>query len=215
MNNEIIRNCILFRDLSGDELSYATEFFGARKRDYRKGELLNHLGEPLPFFGLVLSGSIRVSMYDIDGNSILMATAGPGSTFGESLCFLKREANVQIECLADSQILRMNTDRVNHGATQLDQELSHRFTAMLAGRTLSMNDRIQVLSRTTIREKLITLFSQYSDGSGKVTLPMDRAHMAAYLGVNRTALSRELSRMQEEGLIQYNKNQFQLRCNCN
>ena len=82
---------------------------------------------------------------------------------------------------------------------------------MLAERALSMNTRIQILSRLTIRDKLNALFTAFADRDGRtVTLPFDRADMAAYLGADRSALSRELSRMKAEGLIDYHRNRITL-----
>ena len=76
-----------------------------------------------------------------------------------------------------------------------------------------MNDRIQILSKLSIRDKLITFFSQYSNryGSQEFEIPFDRNDMATYLGVNRSALSRELAHMREEGIIDFHKNQFQIK----
>ena len=84
---------------------------------------------------------------------------------------------------------------------------------MLAERTLKMNDRIQILSRMSIREKLRAFFTECARdaGSGRFTVPFDRAGMAAYLGVDRSALSRELSRMQHDGEIMYHKKEFILK----
>ena len=81
---------------------------------------------------------------------------------------------------------------------------------MLAERTLKMNDRIQILSKPTLRDKIVTFLSQASRraGSGTVRIPLDREGLAAFLGCERSALSRELSRMQKDGLITYRKNLF-------
>ena len=96
-------------------------------------------------------------------------------------------------------------------AMKIAEELRRRFTAMLAQRTLAMNDRIQILSRHGLRARLITFFSQYARRWGRqFTVPFDRASLAAYLGVDRSALSRELSRMQADGLLRLHKNQFTL-----
>ena len=82
---------------------------------------------------------------------------------------------------------------------------------MLAGRTLTMNDRIQILSRPTLRGRLVAFFSQYVRRVGRsFAIPFDRADMAAYLGTDRSALSRELGRMQKEGLLRFRKNRFEI-----
>jgi len=83
---------------------------------------------------------------------------------------------------------------------------------MLAERTLRMNDRVQILSRPLLRDKLTTFFAQceHRYGSKTFRVPFDRAGMALYLGVNRSALSRELSDMQAEGLIDFYRNSFRI-----
>ncbi len=214
---ENLRHSILFRDMRPEELAYALDFFRANRRTYEKGEIVNPLGEPLPFFGLVLSGCVQVQTDDIDGNPMIMATVTPGETFGESLHYLRRVSSVYIVTMADTVILTMQAQEmypsaVQSGRNEREAALVHRFLLLLTNRTLEMNNRIQVLSKISMREKLIALFTMYANqqGSRTIRLPFDRNGLAVYLGVNRSALSRELSRMQREGLIRFDKNVFEI-----
>lgn len=204
-----IRQNPLFSDLDENAFHYALHYFRATQKQYKKGEILNRIGETLPWFGLVLSGVVRVSRDDMDGNSLILATVTPGETFGESLNFLALPADIYITALTPLTVLQMNTDRIKNPAPResaLDRMLSNRFTATLATRALRMNDRIQVLSKITLREKLIALFSPYVHTFGNAfTLPFSREDMAVYLGVNRSALSRELSKMREEGILDFDR----------
>ena len=205
--------CFLFSGLREGELSDALHFFDAREKKYARGELLKSAVDPLPAFGLVLSGAVTVAMEDIDGREMLLSHVAPGSTFGESLCYLRETAPITIAALSDARVLWLRADRLRERAeTPLEQTLQARFTAMLARRTLKMNDRIQILSRGSIRQKLNAFFTEYARdaGSPAFAVPFDRAGMAAYLGVDRSALSRELSRMRDEGLLTFSKNQFAL-----
>ena len=215
MKENILKNCILFKDLTSEELAYALEYFHAQEKQYSKGRQLHREGDVMRNFGLVLSGQIQVFMDDFDGNRMIMANVTPGTTFAESLCYLKRESPVNIEAVLDSEVLVMNTDRLSSPSaspSQLDLKLAGRFTAMLAGRALSMNDRIQILSKQSIREKVITLLSQHSsrDSKGLVRLPFSREAMARYLGVNQSALSRELSNMAKDGIIEFKGSSFRI-----
>ena len=205
--------CFLFSGLTEGELSDALHFFDAREKKYARGELLKSAVDPLPAFGLVLSGAVTVAMEDIDGREMLLSHVAPGSTFGESLCYLRESAPITIAALSDARVLWLRADRLRERAeTPLEQTLQARFTAMLARRTLKMNDRIQILSRGSIRQKLNAFFTECARdaGSPAFAVPFDRAGMAAYLGVDRSALSRELSRMRDEGLLTFSKNQFAL-----
>ena len=215
MNRAILNQCILFKDLKDAELEYALQFFHSRKRRCHRGEVLNRAGEPMRHFGMVLEGIIHVSMDDFDGNQLLMANVTPGITFGESLCYLGSETQVSVESVTDSVILMMDTESLRHPAvnpTAMDAELTRRFTAMLAERTLLLNDRIQVLSKLTIREKVITLLSQYTgrENTSVIILPFNREAMATYLGTNQSALSRELRKMQDEGIIRFHGSIFEI-----
>ena len=210
MNTGVMRRCPLFEGLSDDEIAEALRFYGALEKSYAKGEALIRPGDRVTRFGLVLSGTVQVMMDDIDGLRMIMATVTPGETFGESLCYRWAESPVYAAASENARVLWLSADgfRDDTGG-----HCAHckRFIRMLTMKTLSMNDRIQVLSKPTLREKLLALFSQYSAREGRTfRLPFDRSDMAAYLGVNRSALSRELSRMKEEGIIDFYKSSFSI-----
>jgi len=208
----LIRSHKLFSDLSEENYREALVYFHAHSSFYKRGETINRLGEPLPAFGLVLEGTVQVFMHDYDGQPIIMAHVHAGDTFGESLSYLELETSVMIYAETDSRILWLHTQRMKTAPrNELEHTLTTRFIAMLAQRALNMNDRIQVLSKITLRAKLITFLSQYAQRNGSdFDLPFNRETLAIYLGTDRSALSRELSRMQKEGLISYHKNHFSL-----
>ena len=108
-----------------------------------------------------------------------------------------------------SKVLR---DSAFYSLDPRDVLLSGRFTKMLAARTLTMNRRIQILSKLTIREKILTFLSQECAVTKKntVEITLNREDMAAYLGTNCSALSRELSKMKKEGILDYRKNIFRI-----
>lgn len=205
----------LFSGLSEVELSAALEFLGAREAKFKRGEHINNVGDRLGFFGLVLEGSVQVYTVDIDGNQMIMANVAPGDTFGESLNFLGREADIYICASEDSKILMMSSEKIasENNTTSLGLMLSHRFISILANRTLSQNARIQIMSKLTIRARLTAFFTEcvQKNRSFEFDLPFDREDMAIYLGCDRAALSRELSKMKGEGLIDFQKRHFVLK----
>ena len=211
MNTDILRRCPLFEGLTDAEIDEALRFYGAAEKKYARGEAVIRPGDRVTRFGLVLSGAVQVMMDDLDGCHMIMATVAPGETFGESLCYRAvEESPVYAAASENTELLWLSADgfRDDTGG-----HCAHckRFIQMLTMKTLSMNDRIQVLSKPSLREKLLTLFTQYSTREGRTfRLPFDRSDMAAYLGVNRSALSRELSKMKEEGIIDFYKSSFSI-----
>ena len=202
----------LFSGLSENEISLALVFFAAHEAEYKKGEHINNAGDKLGFFGLVLDGAVQVYTVDIDGNQMIMANVEPGETFGESLSFLGREADIYICASEDTKILMMSSERIASGDTssQLGLALTQRFISILANRTLSQNARIQIMSKLTIRARLTAFFTEcvQKSKSFEFDVPFDREDMAIYLGCDRAALSRELSKMKREGLIDFRKRHF-------
>ena len=210
----VLQKSVLFAGLEGDALASALRFFGAVPASCPKGGFLAHAGAPLPAFGLVLAGTVQVCMDDLRGSEVIMASVPPGGTFGESLCFLAEpEIPVYIRAASEARLLWLRCDRVREGARdEVSRALVNRFIAMLARRALGMNSRIQILAKTNLRDKLAAFFTDYARqyGAEPFTLPFDRAGMAAYLGADRSALSRELSRLRREGAIEFHKNSFRL-----
>ena len=200
-HRSVLRLNPLFQGMDDAELDEELRFYRARRESYVKGDTLLRVGAPVERFALVLSGSVQVMSDDINGHHMIMITVQPGQSFAESLCFqMERESPVYAVALTQTEVLWLSADGLRQGHQS-------RFLSMLTQKTLSMNDRIQALSKLTLRDKLTTLFSQYVKQYGmSFTLPFDRESLAAYLGANRSALSRVLSQMQAEGIIEIEKN---------
>ena len=208
----VLRKNPLFTGLDREELGRMLSAMQAEKTRCERGELLQPAGKPVRRFGLVLSGAVQVFVDDIEGNRMIMAEVAPGASFGESLCFLRtKESPVYITAMEDTVLLWLSTDAL-HDDRNNNSELQRRFTAVLAGKTLMMNNRIQVLSKLSLRGKLTAYFTELAaaQGSNVIRLPMNREDTAAYIGANRSALSRELARMKAEGLIDYRKNEVRI-----
>ncbi len=199
--------CPLFAGMDEEQLQQALKRMKAVEKTYENGTVLKEADTPLSAFGLVMEGCVQVSMTDIDGNLLLLSVVTPGHTFGESLCYLQEDSTIRITADGDSKVLWLHCEGFRE-----DAELMRRFCGMLARRTLTMNDRIQALSRPTLHSKLIAYLTQCERdaGSRAFDIPMDRAALAAWLGTERSALSRELSAMHRRGELSYRKNHFEL-----
>lgn len=207
-----INNCPLFSNRNKDEVIQSLELLNFKFSSYKKNEYLLQFGDEIESFGLVVFGRIKVMIDDIEGNTAIMAEVTPGKTFGESLCFLKRDNSGIYICAAeDTGVIWLSPKNLFIGINSNQiKSLERRFVEMLAARTLSMNNRIQILSKLSLREKIITFFT-FSKRNAKdknIDISLSREEMAIYFGTNRSALSRELSNMKKDGLIDYSKNHF-------
>lgn len=210
----IIAKCPIFAEtgrFSEDEILTALK---AEKKQYDKGDLIHKSEEPFLRFGILLEGSAQACIDDIDGNRMIMAEIGVGSTFGESLCYLKTpDSPVYVYSSEKSTVLWLSPDIIFSGSdSPLKTLIEQNYTRMLAKRTLSMNTRIQVLSKLRLRDRILTYLSSVANENGEKTfsIPLSREDMATYIGANRTALSRELSALKNEGIIDFYKNTFRI-----
>ncbi len=211
---DVMKKCALFADLDGERLISALRYFNATAAHCEKGEFIHHAGEKMDRFGLVLKGVVQVCTDDLNGNRMIMANVTAGNTFGEALCFLRiPAAPVYIYATEPVVFLWLSTDHVSQMTRSAEEsEWKNRFITIVAERSLKMNSRVQILSKLTLREKLNAFFTDRARKAGSDTfiLPLSRDDMADYLGTNRSALSRELSKMKKEGIIDFYKGSFRI-----
>lgn len=204
----------LFAGMDAETIDRAAILLDGYLRRYARGELLHRPWTRMDRFALVLSGTAQACADDIDGNRMILTDVQPGVTFGESLCFLRiAESPVYIVASTETEVLWLSAEALYGARSEgMIPELQRRFTALLAARTLTMNSRIRILSRRSIREKLLVYFGECAAKAGgeEFTVPFSREDMAVYIGSDRSALSRELSRMRKDGIIDYRRNRFRL-----
>lgn len=213
MNRKLLLNTYIFKGLTESELDGALSYLDAREKRYKKGENLIIQGDKITSFAIIISGTVQVSCDDIDGNRMIMATVSKGEMFAESLAVTANsDSPIYAVATEDSAVLWLSAApiRKNLVSAPLHSKIISNFMSAIAFKCLSMNDRVQILSKKTIREKVIAYISLLPshDKSGEIILPLSRQDMASYLGVERSALSRELSNMQKEGIISYKGNTF-------
>lgn len=205
-------NCPLFQGLEGESLEYALKLLIAQRERYPKNSILINAGTKATRFGVVIKGTVQISFCDIDGNSVLVANISKGDTFGEALCWVEtKESPFTVTAFSDTEVLWLCPDKLREASSDKTAcVLKNNYLSLLAHKTLSMNNRVQILSKPTLRQKIITYLSQISNlkGTKSFEIPFDRESLALYLGANRSALSRELSNMEKEGIIEFNKNNF-------
>lgn len=190
----------LFDFIPEGSMPEALRLLNASYKDYEKDQILILPSTPLRGFGLVEKGAVEVLHTDADGNVVLMAKVTAGQTFGEALYYLNKTAPVEIRALNDTRVVWLDVRHLNPGP--LADTLKQNFINILCERSLALNKRIQILSQLSLREKVLALITQNNIMHGQwLDTGMTREELSLYLGTNRSALSRELSRMQTDGIL--------------
>ncbi len=202
-----LKDCALFEGLTDNEIQSLLVFLNAKERSYAKNETIVRPFEKQSKTGIVTSGSVVSTRSDSEGNVIILSVLNVGEIFGQALSNTDILADVCVSAQTESKILWLDVKNLST-AENYTLKFMHNLVKMLSEKLLDFNFRINVLSKKTIREKVLTMLSR--PNKSEVILSFNRNALADYLGVNRAALSRELSKMKAEGIINYHLNRFYL-----
>ena len=209
-----LTNTQLFRGIDSSDISPLLSCLGAIERKFKKGDIILAEGEPTDQMGVVLSGMALIEHCDVWGNRILLGNAAPGAVFAESYaCIPGEPLQISVVASEDTSVLFLNVGKVLTTCTnscEFHTKLVRNLLTVCAGKSLDLSRRILHSTSKSIRGRLMSYFSECikKTGSYSFEIPYNREQLASYLGVDRSAMSNELSKMKKEGLIQYHKNHF-------
>ena len=215
---EMLAASALFAGITPAQLSQLLPCLHARRHSCRRGELLLHEGERTDELGVVLSGRLLLEKTDADGHLSLVRRAGPGEPVGDlAACAAGAPGGFAVVCEAPGTALLLAMPEVTKRCSRacaFHSQLVENLLRLLGQDSLSLNEKIEVLSRRSIREKLLCCLraQQARAGSASFVLPLTRSQLADYICADRSAMTRELSRMQAEGLVTLAGRRVTLRC---
>ena len=212
-----LKKTSLFRGTSEEELPTLLDCLKPSYRDYAKGEIILRQGEDVSAVGLVLSGRAQVIEEDFWGNRNILADAMPGDLFAESYAFLPGELlRVSVVSEEPSRIMLVDSRRmleICSSACRFHTRLVQNVLAESARKNLALTRKLSHMSKRTTREKLLSYLSGQSLAAGSETfeIPFNRHQLADYLCVDRSAMSNELCKMRDEGLLTFDRSNFHLK----
>ncbi len=204
----------LFDDISFDNIETVVQCIGAREKKYSKNQSIIRQGDRIDFVGIVLSGAVKITKSDFNGKEIIIGEISKGDVFGEVFaCAEVVSSPVWVEALTETRVLFLPYSKIITSCSsscQFHHRLISNMLKIIARKNLYLNQRIEIISKPSLREKINSYFTFVSKGEKEFTIPLSRQELASYISADRSALSNELSKMQKEGLIKYHKNSFQI-----
>ncbi|MBQ6851843.1 MAG: Crp/Fnr family transcriptional regulator [Oscillospiraceae bacterium] len=210
----VLEQCPLFDGIRMEELTGLLGCLGGRKLTASKDQTVFQEGEPATYIGIVLRGGVQMVRQDYYGNRSIVAYIGVGGLFGESYACAGMEAlPVSIVAAEDSVILLIDARRITvccSNACAFHTRIIYNMLRLVASMNLIFDQKIQITSKRTTREKLMTyLMNQVKlQNSTSFTIPYDRQELADYLEVDRSGLSVQISKLRSEGVLECHKNRF-------
>lgn len=212
----VLEGCELFRDISAEDVPGLLGCLGGRRVKAGKDQIILGEGDPATHVGIVLRGAVQMIREDYYGNRSIIAYIGPGEVFAESYA-CAGIASLPVSFVADeeSEVLLVDCRRITvtcAQACEFHSRIIYNMLRLVAGKNLVFDQKIQVTSKRTTRDKLMAylLFRAKISGSNSFYIPYDRQELADYLEVDRSGLSAQISKLRQEGILESEKNHFRL-----
>lgn len=213
---EIIEKSPLFAGMADAERRELLHCLAPRKRTLRKGEALWRTGDTVRECAIVLSGQLRAESVSAAGERAVCALHGAGSLAGDILMVSEqRPSPVDVLAAADTEVLLFAATKMLNGCANCcarHEKLRENLLSEITAKYWTQREQLRLLRIRSLRERLAAfLLARAGDvGAARFSLSMTREDLADYLHANRSAVSRELSRMRSEGLIDFRRDAFTL-----
>lgn len=211
---EILKTVSLFENINESEIESLMTCLAAEISEFEKKQIVFLEGDPVEKVGIILSGQVQIIKEDFFGNRNIVAVFNEGKLFAETFaCSDIRRMPVSVMSVTDSVIMFIDYRKLittcSHTCS-FHSRLIMNMMRIIANKNLLLNQKIEICSKRSTREKLLAYLSAEAKKakSDSFTIPLNRQELADYLSVDRSAMSVELSKLQDENLIKYDKNKF-------
>ncbi len=207
---DVIVKCPLFTNIPENLIEEMMDALNGKIINYKKNEIVLNAGDPFRFCYLVLSGNVEVSYDTNQYEKHNVNHFETGEIFGEALAIKSLKSSpVQVtalnECtllLIDINILVTSNKRCGRGCLYNHQLLLN-LMGRMAEQNIFSNLKLRILGQKSLRDRIMIYLTSMQQGKPDgVTIPFSQTAFAEFLGVNRSALSRELGRLQDEGFLE-------------
>lgn len=217
MNHPVLVRCPLFDGIASTDIPALLECLAARVVAVEKNQTIFWEGDAAVDMGIVLEGAVQVVRDDYYGNRTIVSQMDGGALFAEAFaCAGSPTYPVSVIAVLPGRVMLLNCQRIMNvcsSACGFHGRLIKNLLAIVATKTIQMNQKLELLSRRSIRERLMTylLACAKKAGASEFTIPYDRQQLADYLCVERSALSAEIGKLQKEGVLESRRSRFCLK----
>ncbi len=212
----ILKQSQLFSGVNENEIEKMLYCLGATLHEYPKGDYIFQQGEDLKYITVLVEGKLYVQRDDFWGNRSIIHQINCGEMFGEAYASPASGPILNdVIAVEDSSVIFFDARRliaVCSSACQFHTLVIQNLFFSISDKNRALIQKLGHMSKRTTREKLISYLSEQAKNNKSDTfiIPFNRQQLADFLSVDRSAMSNELSKMREEGLLTFEKNRFHL-----
>lgn len=211
----ILKRTKIFAGVGYDEIVSMLSCIGARLKTYKKGEYVFRQGEHITDITVLVEGSLHIQNDDYWGNHSILGEIFAGEMFGEAYAYDSGAILNDVLALEESTVIFFDVKRILtscSNACRFHSIVVQNLFFAISEKNRKLVQKIGHMSKRTTREKLISYLSEQAkkQNSANFTIPFNRQQLADFLSVDRSAMSNELCKMRDEGLLEFEKNKFRL-----
>lgn len=212
----VLKHTQLFSGVSEEEIAAMLGCLNAALKTYKKGEYVFHQGEHISDITVLVSGQLHIQQDDYWGNSNIINTIGVGEMFGEAYAAPDSGAILNnVIAVENSSVLFFDAKRIITtcpSACRFHSIVVQNLIYAISDKNRKLVQKLGHMSKRSTREKLMSYLSEESNRQSSPTfvIPFNRQQLADFLSVDRSAMSNELCKMRDEGLITFEKSRFTL-----
>lgn len=213
---ETLENSSLFKGISADGIEKFLASAGVSPRTFEAGTQFVRQGESQSAIHIVLSGRAVGERFEPDGRSVIVNEFHKGEVFGDLLSGTEEKSPVTVLMAEDGEVIKLQFKSLLTCAgadTATQERLLRNLMTQIAGKYFALQRRLDILLCPGLRGKISAylLGERDKEGSDSFIVPHSREEQSRLLNCDRSALSRELSRMKKEGLIDYDGSRFEIK----
>lgn len=212
--NSVLKKTKIFQGLDGQELVKVCDIAMPTEKLFSKNQIIVNQGEPVHKIGVLKKGSAISVKYHFDGNAQILRIYNEGevisleavnTSLSTSPATLISQTDCEIVFVPYTKL--MSSESVS---AKTKERIMSNAGEILSNELIRLSYKIDVLSKRTLRERILTYLSLIRErsGSSSFDIGMNQEQFAQYLCVNRSVLSKELNKMRNSGLIDYKGNRF-------
>lgn len=211
----VISKVELFKDIEKDELNKILICLSNNIKTYKKKEQIATLNDDFSAVGVILEGEVAIIQETLAGDRTNITKLYKGNTFGELGAFASDKRSATVIAGTECTIFFLPSSKIIEVCPNLclgHKVLIENMLKSVSKKALTFNNKIDFLALKTIRKKVSAylLEQHYINNSLSFKIPLNRNELADYLIVSRPSLSRELIKMQEEGILDFQRKEFNI-----
>ncbi len=203
----------LFEHIENNDILELLKCTGIKTRIFKKNSYIVKMSNKIDYLGVVLSGNALISKPNPFGQEIVIEKLKINDIFGHNIvCCGQNKSPVNIIAQDNCEILFLPFEKIVTPCEKLcpfHLQVIKNIMKMISKRNSVLNDKIDIIGQKSIRDKILALLNSYKNNEKQFSIPYSRKEMARFLCTDRSALSRELCKMRDEGILKFNKNIFE------